>query len=150
MEGRAHSTHPWKGDSKCNCNKSHLSVVICYVKFQGYEWRSYGQELVWWLGTNRDFVFTNVHNGITTQIKCGMFHFFVPICCVTHMTNLVVKTLSSWSLMDNIEKLLVGLYSYLIQFSKKALELKRLSSWIWKVWRSIEMWKCCNFQCYLM
>jgi len=75
-------------------------------------------------------VFTNVRNGITTQIKCDMFHFFVPIHCVIHMTNLVVKTLSFQSLMDNIQKLLVGLYSYLIQFSKKAFELERLSSWM--------------------
>jgi hypothetical protein len=42
MEAKTHSTHPWKGDSKCNCNKSHLNVVTCYVEFQGYEWKSCG------------------------------------------------------------------------------------------------------------
>ncbi len=42
------------------------------------------------------------------------------------MTNLAMKTLSTQLLVDNIEKLLIGIYFYFFQFNKKALELERL------------------------
>jgi hypothetical protein len=57
-----------------------------------------------------------------------MVPFFVPIHYVAQMTYLAVKTLSTQLLVDNIEKLLIGIYFYFFQSSKKALELERLAA----------------------
>jgi hypothetical protein len=55
-----------------------------------------------------------------------MAPFSMPIHCVAHKTNLVVKTLSTQSLVDNIEKLLARVYFYFFQSSKKVFELEKL------------------------
>jgi hypothetical protein len=69
---------------------------------------------------------TNVHNGITIQIKCDMALFSMHVHYVVHQINLVVKILS---LVDNIKKLFVrGCYSYFFPFRKKAFELETLAT----------------------
>jgi hypothetical protein len=87
-------------------------VLLCALfSFGSMNEQVVGQKLVLF-GTNGGSMFIGVCNGIATQIKCNMVPFFVPIHCVAHKTNLVVKTLSTQSLVDNIEKLFVRVYSF--------------------------------------
>jgi hypothetical protein len=49
----------------------------------------------------------------------------MPIHCVAHNIDMVMKTLSTKSLVDKIEKLLAKVYSYFFQSNKKVIDLER-------------------------
>jgi hypothetical protein len=78
-------------------------VLLCVMlSFNGMNEKVMGRKLVSF-GTNGRFVFTNVHNGITIQIKHDVASFFAPIHYVTHITNLAMKNLSTQSFINSLQ-----------------------------------------------
>jgi hypothetical protein len=67
---------------------------MCYVEFWGCEWKGCGLE-VGVIGIDKGYVFTIVYNGITIHIKCNVDPLVIPIHCVAHKVNLVVKLILS-------------------------------------------------------
>jgi hypothetical protein len=47
------------------------------------------------IGIDKGYVFTIVCNGITTHIKCDIGPLVIPIHCVVHRVDLVVKLILS-------------------------------------------------------
>jgi len=56
--------------------------------------------------------FQSITIGVSTQLKKRSSHFYIPMYCVVHGTNLVVFTLFDLSIITKIETLLVGVYAY--------------------------------------
>jgi uncharacterized protein YjhX (UPF0386 family) len=56
--------------------------------------------------------FQSITIGVSTQLKKKPSHFYIPMHCVVHGTNLVVFTLYDFSIITKIETLLVGVYAY--------------------------------------
>jgi hypothetical protein len=77
------------------------ALLHALFNFGGLNEQVVGQKLVSF-GINGGNMFINVCNGITTQIKHDVVPFSVPIHCVAHKIDLVVKTLSTQLLVDNI------------------------------------------------
>ncbi len=69
--------------------------------------------------------FQSITIGVSTQLKKKSSHFYIPMDCVVHGTNLVVFTLFDPSIITKIETLLVGVYAYFNHSSKmKCWELE--------------------------
>lgn len=74
------------------------------------------------LGIDGGSMFTSVHNGVTAHIKHNVVFYACSLLCTPNF----VKILSTKSLVNNIEKLVIKVYFYFSQFGKKILELERL------------------------
>jgi hypothetical protein len=55
-------------------------------------------------------------------------HFSLKVHCMAHRMNLVIETLSLYSLVSNIEGLLASLHTYFSGRLKRCIELVKLTS----------------------